>query len=278
MPRHAMPVKKKKVSAKVFLLIILVLVGVMGFAVYRFVSESVQLSEEQKQFDDLRDLIVEEDNGNDDPTAGSDSPTDPTTGAVTETTKRRNYDKLFAMNEDMRGWLSIEGTVIDYPVMKNDSDNGEYYLHRDFYGDYSFAGCLFIGVNCDYDSNVFIIYGHNMNNGSMFGTLLDYADSSYAAAHRDINFDTKTEHRVYRVFAAFEGEIYPDDPKNDGYFKYYQSVGNFDEDMYNYILNQYYSSSCIYTEDKPKYPDQIMILSTCYYDNVRFVVAAYRIK
>lgn len=279
-PRHAVPVKKKNIKSKIVLLVIFILIGVIGFAAYKFLSESIQLNHEKEQFDSLRDLIVEDDPQEEatDPDPDSTSPDGTSAGAAVKAVRNRNYDKLFAMNEDMRGWMWIDDSAIDYPVMKNDLENGEYYLHRDFYGDYSYAGSLFIGRGCDYDSNIFIVYGHNMNNGSMFGTLMEYSDYSYAMSHRDIHLDTKTEHRVYRVFAAFDGEIYPDSPKYDGYFKYYENIGDFGEDYYYSILNTYRGMSYYWTDDAPSYPDQIMLMSTCYYDNVRFVVAAYRVK
>ena len=117
-----------------------------------------------------------------------------------------------------------------------------------------------------------------MNNGSMFGSLAEYSDVNYAKAHRDITFDTKNERRIYRVFTAFQGEIYPKEAAYDSYFKYYESIGDYDEEGYNNVLDHYRGMAYYWMDDAPKYPDQIMILSTCYYDNVRFVVAAYRIK
>lgn len=273
MPKHAAPEapKKKKGIRIALILFMVVLIGVLGFSVYKFLSEYIPQQREQNRFAELRDLIEEDEY--EDPSDPSSDPSESGTPKV----KTSKYKKLFAMNEDMRGWIKVNGTQIDYPVMKSDLEDGEYYLHRDFDGDYSFAGCLFIGKYCDYDSDIFIIYGHNMLNGSMFGELHDFSDEDFAKKHMDIQFDTKNERRVYRVFGAFWSKaFYEDEPG----FKYYEAVGNYDEDSYNNILWSFESMMAMRLDYEPKYPDQIMLMSTCSYNeaNGRFVVAAYRIK
>lgn len=80
------------------------------------------------------------------------------------------YAGLYEENKDLVGWLSIDGMKIDYPVMQNEDD--KYYLHRDFYGNDSKYGCLYVREQADLDAGTnFIIYGHNMKDGSMFGDL-----------------------------------------------------------------------------------------------------------
>ena len=276
MPKHfaqdAPKPKKKKGAKAALLLVMVVLIGVLGFSVYKFLSEYIPQQQEQNRFSELRDLIGEDEY--EDATEDDSDPSQPTT---TPKVKKSKYEKLFGMNEDMRGWLKVDGTQIDYPVMKNDLEDGEYYLHRDFDGYYSFAGCLFIGKNCDYDSDIFIIYGHNMLNGSMFGALHNFSDWDFAKKHKDIEFDTKNERRVYRVFGAFWSKaFYEDEPG----FRYYEAVGDYDEYSYNNILWSFENMMAVRLDYEPKYPDQIMLLSTCSYNeaNGRFVVAAYRIK
>lgn len=81
------------------------------------------------------------------------------------------YAALYEMNKDMIGWLNAEGTRIDYPVVR--SMDQEYYLHHNFYGDEDKYGCLFVKDIADVDTpgTNFIIYGHNMKDGAMFGEL-----------------------------------------------------------------------------------------------------------
>ena len=272
--------KNRRVRSRILLVVILLLVGVLGFSLYQFLSVYIPQQKEQQHFAELRELISEdvyeyvyEDPDPDDTGATPDSPDEKK--EPKKVLKKSKYEELFKRYGDMCGWLRIDDTPVDYPVMKSDREEGEYYLHRDVDGDYSFAGCLFCGVNCDPSSDIFIVYGHNMNNGSMFGCLTDYGSESFVRSHRDIHFDTKDERRVYRVFAAFQATAYS---KDDKVYKYYDHVGTMDEDAYRTAVDYYRSLAYVWTGDPPAYPTQILLLSTCYTDKERFVVAAYRIE
>ena len=267
-PESAAPVKSNRKKRIILIVVMILLVGTLCFSLWKFFSEYIPQQKEQERFAQLRDLIDD---------IPPERPTGEDEAGVPQETTESRYAKLLAMNPDMRGWLRIPDTAIDYPVMKNDAERGEYYLHRDFDGYYSFAGCLFIGQNCDEDSDIFVIYGHNMNNGSMFGDLDRYGYFDYALEHRDIIFDTADEHRVYRVFAVFRTQVVD---KDSDAFKYYESVGDFDEYAYSDVISQYKYMSMIDIGEEPEYPAQIMLLSTCAYhtENGRFVVAAYRIE
>lgn len=187
------------------------------------------------------------------------------------------YVSLAQENSDFVGWLNVADTKIDYPVMKSAEDDPAFYLHRDFYGNESFSGCLFIGGGCSANSQSFVIYGHNMDNGSMFGALDRYADYEYAASHQELTLSLPDGERVYRVFAAFQTRVYDE---RDDVFKYYEEVGWLGEEEYAYTVSSVRSLSLPRLPDAPTYPDQLLFLSTCSYhtDNGRFVVAAYRIK
>lgn len=184
--------------------------------------------------------------------------------------------RLAEQNSDFVGWLSIDGTVIDYPVMKSPESDPEYYLHRDFDREYSYSGTLFIGEGCNADSTAFVVYGHNMSAGTMFGELDSYKSASYALDHMDIVFRTTAGNRVYRVFAAFESKIYPE---GSDVFEYYKAVGRLDQGAYSATVRNIRELSLISTGFVPAYPMQIMFLSTCSYhtEDGRFVVAAYRV-
>ena len=97
---------------------------------------------------------------------GTDEESVPETPVILE-----KYAKLHTENEDMVGWLEIPGTSINYPVMQEAGN--EYYLHHDFYGEEDRHGCLFVKDIADVDTpgDCFIIYGHNMKDGTMFGDL-----------------------------------------------------------------------------------------------------------
>ena len=109
---------------------------------------------------------------------------------LTETKENRFITDLQnEVNEDIVGWLTIPDTQIDYPfVISHDND---YYLRRDLYGNYALAGTIFMDYRCYTDtvrSNFTdfntVIYGHNMNNGSMFGELSLFADEGFFESNK----------------------------------------------------------------------------------------------
>ena len=187
------------------------------------------------------------------------------------------YTELTERNGDFKGWLSIENTVIDYPVLQSSKDEDPlFYLRHDFDRQYAIQGSLFVGEDSTIDSDCFIIYGHNMNTNIMFGTLDSYAEESFAYDHPLIKFSTPTEDRYYRVFAAFQTKL----NTNDNAFRYYDVAGDLTEEEYTEAAANLKRLSVLNTSYMPKYPAQILMLSTCSYhtDNGRFVVVAYREK
>lgn len=187
------------------------------------------------------------------------------------------YAVLYEKNSDMTGWLSIEGTVIDYPVMR--CKDNEYYLHHDFYGEDDKYGCLFVKDIADVDTpdTNFTIYGHNMKDGSMFGSLDSYQEKSFYREHTEISFDTLYEERSYQVMAVFLSQVYTEDAE---VFKYY----NFYEARTPEEFAEFYENvkelSLYDTEVTAEYGDTFLTLSTCAYhvEDGRFVVVAKRIK
>ena len=119
------------------------------------------------------------------------------------------YAELFAMNNDMAGWIQIEDTPINYPVMYT-PDNPDYYLKHNFYKESSAYGVPYIAEHCDpmEPSDNVIIYGHHMNNGSMFAGLMNYEDRDFYERHKTVRFDTLTETAEYEVIAVFKTTVY----------------------------------------------------------------------
>lgn len=183
------------------------------------------------------------------------------------------YSALYQRNADLAGWLSIDGTGIDYPVMYA-PDRKEYYLHRSFDGQYAASGCLFIDEDCDPESNHQLIYGHHMNNGSMFGKLPDYADPAFAAQHPVIAFDTMREEGRYELLGAFYATVYS--PSEAGGFRYYQYEDLSDRARFDEYVAQVKAAALYDTGVEAEYGDSLLTLSTCSYHtaNGRFVVVA----
>lgn len=96
-----------------------------------------------------------------------------------------SLDQLKTQNRDLVGWLTMEGTDIDYPVVQA-ADN-DYYLRRSFDGSYLYTGTLFMDYRCRSDCGGLysIIYGHNIKNGMMFHCLTDYQKQDYFTAHQN---------------------------------------------------------------------------------------------
>ncbi len=260
--------KRKKIRTSVlYSVIAAVLIALLIFAGYQALLIYLPQSNELREFVSLKEEAGIKDIKASDVISGSES---------SEETDKTPLNKLSEKNDDFVGWLSIEDTEIDYPVMKSSESDPEFYLHRDFDRNYSYSGTLFIGEGCNADSDMFVIYGHNMNSGSMFGSLDSYKNGSFAPEHKDIVFRTPKDYRVYRVFAAFQTKLVPEDSDE---FAYYRSVGELKRGEYNEVLENIRKMSLISLNDVPEYPEQIMLLSTCYYhtDEGRFVVAAYRI-
>ena len=127
------------------------------------------------------------------------------------------YETLYEINNDLIGWIKIEGTKIDYPVMQRDQ---QFYLTHDFYQEASSAGLPFLDERCDLSkpNQNLMIYAHNMKNGTMFHELLNYLDKTFLNEHPTIYFDSLYEKREYKVISVIqfidrdvESEIYSDE-------------------------------------------------------------------
>ncbi len=179
--------------------------------------------------------------------------------------------QLYAINHHYIGWLTIEGTAIDYPVMQN-REVKDYYLHRDFYGDYSSYGVPYLDESCEIgDSNNLIIYGHAMKNGTMFADLLKYASYEYYQEHSKVTYFDAEGIYEYVIFAAFPIDLLEDDFA-------YTSYSNMSQQEFTYYLNQIKNRECYSTNIIPEYGEQVMTFSTCdsSYEEGRFIVVAVR--
>ncbi len=113
-----------------------------------------------------------------------------------------NYEALTGLNQDYVGWLRIPETNINYPMVYH-SDN-DYYLRRTFLGSHNVGGAIFLDSRTgkSFESDHVIIYGHRMNDGSMFSDVKKYLDPSYYESHKQIFIYTKSEILTYEVFSA----------------------------------------------------------------------------
>ena len=265
---------------------------ISGFFLGKYLLES---RKQQSAFNDLADMVQQVQNtpakpkptipSSNDPT--EDAPTEPvvtepprvevTNPATGETfLAMAEYAPIYEMNPDLVGWIKVDGTKINYPVMQT-PDRTNYYLKRDFNGDYSAHGCIYVQENCDVfaPSDNLTIYGHKMKDGSMFAALQEYKKASFCEENPIIVFDTITEHHTYEVLSVFlttatvgQGFVYHT-------FVDAESEAEFDEFVKNCKDLALYDTGVT-----ASYGDKLITLSTCEYSqyNGRLVVVAKRVE
>ncbi len=186
------------------------------------------------------------------------------------------YKKIHQRNQKLIGWVKIDDTIIDYPVMQ--TVNNEYYLDHNFNQEEDRNGCIFMDYQCDVIKGCdnMILYGHHMKSGKMFGTLNKYSEESYYEEHPIIQFDTIYEKGKYQVMYVFRSKVYSEE---DVTFKYYQFINAASEMEFNSYLNEMAALSLYDTGVVASYGDKLLTLSTCDYQEKkgRFVVVAKKI-
>ncbi len=120
------------------------------------------------------------------------------------------YRELLQINPYVAGWLKIDDTVIDVPVVYTPGSQN-YFLHRAIDGSESSSGTLFIAINWQEGFNNTLIYGHNMKDGTAFGSLSKFKKESYGRSHHTIHFDTLYEEREYELYGVFYSQIDEDE-------------------------------------------------------------------
>lgn len=186
------------------------------------------------------------------------------------------YKILYNKNKSLIGWVKIADTKIDYPVMQ--TVNNEYYLKHNFEQKDDANGCIFLDSNCDVilGNDNWIIYGHHMKSGKMFGSLVKYANRDFYEKHKYIEFDTIYGKGTYEVMYVFRSRIFSSDEIT---FKYYQFIDANSETEFNSAMEEMAEMSLYDTGVTARYGDQLLTLSTCDYQetNGRFAVVARKI-
>lgn len=208
----------------------------------------------------------------------SDDPMAPTNMTVPSSDEPQilaKYRTVYEMNHDMHGWLSIDGMQFSYPVMYTPEDE-QYYLRRGFDGSYARSGVPFISADCKPGTNNYLIYGHNMTNGTMFAQLLAYHDEAFWKEHPVINFDTLYEEGEYEIISVFYSRVFYLYETN--VFRFYDYTDLSDPDVFSEYVGEVLDLSLYDTGVDVRYGDELITLITCSYDNrvpnERFVVVA----
>lgn len=188
-----------------------------------------------------------------------------------------DYKNLYNKNKSLIGWLKIDDTIIDYPVMQ--SPDSEYYLTHNFNQEYDRNGSIFMDPECDVlkPSTNLILYGHHMRSGNMFGDLDLYESEEYMKAHATIRFDTLYEKGTWQVMYVFRDKLKQD---TEIAFKYYQFIHANSPEEFDSNMKAMAGMSLYDTGVTASYGDQLLTLSTCdsREEDGRFVVVAKRIS
>lgn len=200
--------------------------------------------------------------------------TEPATEGPTEPVMLEHMAELYAQNPDIVGWIRVEGTLLDYPVMFTPDDE-EKYIRADFEGKLSMAGLPFVDKDCSMDpeSQNLVIYGHNMKNGTAFKTLFDYTEKKFWEEHPTVYFSTLYEERTYEVLSVFYDRVYK---KSDTCFKFYNFIDPPTEETYQEGITYFKDKACYDTGVTAAYGDRLITLVTCSYhtDNGRLILVA----
>lgn len=201
-------------------------------------------------------------------------------GQVTEETTERMLQiaELKKENEDIIGWIEVEGTNINFPVVQG-TDN-EYYMKHTYTKEYSNDGSIFLDKSYDWNlpSTNLLLYGHNNKNGNMFQDLLKYKDEGFYKEHPTIRFTTVNEDYQYEIISAFLSRVYYQDEQN--VFRYYYFINANNEEEYNNYVEESKKASLYDTGKSATYGEQLLTLSTCEYsqEDGRFAVVAKKVK
>lgn len=264
-------------SKKILIILIAVLVAVCGVSTYFHIRNRTESEENKKTYE----TVAEEISATEDSTAAptSEAAVNPyTAGMGNGSGGSQSYTNTMtsAQNSDMVGWIKIDGTNINYPVMHTPNEP-DYYLNHDFYKNQSVYGCPYVQANCDVNtpSDNVIIYAHHMNDGSMFANLELFRSKDFWKSHKKISFDTLDKKASYDILAVF---AVPVDESDKNTFKFYEFVNAYDPDHYVKFVSRCKALSFYDTGVSAKYGDNLLTLSTCEYthNNGRLVVVAKR--
>lgn len=240
----------KKILSNLLIIICFCSFCYFGYNIYNYVTDE---NEQKKINNGIIDEAVKkvEQNNNEEENTNTDNP------LVID------FNTLKEKNSDIIAWLYSEGTPINYPIVQ--TTNNDYYLRRLIDGTYNQAGTIFMDYQNSKDFSDFntIIYGHNMKNDSMFGTLTNYENQNYYDEHKEMILYTENEKFKIEIFAGFitssESHIY-DFPK----------TCTTNENLIDFAIK----NSTLKSNIKVSNEDKIITLSTCSYnfENARYVV------
>lgn len=253
----------------IFIAAALILLTVSGVAAWQIYIPIHEDNVSVKTYDDLRQFVLMPTPA---PTVQPDVPALPSLSPAPSQTPdcsalpspQIDFESLRAVNPEVVGWLTIDGTDIDYPIAQH-SDN-DYYLHHLFNEEWNSSGCLFMDCHnqSDFSGRHTIIYGHHMDNGTMFQNLMYYKEQSFYEEHPTARLCTPDGTYTVEFFAGYVADVDSDAWKLD-----FTSDRDFADWLAAALERSLFESTV-----PPTATDKIVTLSTCSYEfyNVRFVL------
>lgn len=242
---------------KFYIFLIIMLVASLVTSISYIIINYKKDKEQNEVFEELENIITEEQEEK----------------SEEQQEENKNLQKLYELNNDFIGWLTIENTNISYPVMQTDSNRKDYYLRKNFYKQYSQLGTPYIAEYCNVqESDNLIIYGHHIKNNQMFGELENYKKKEFYNNHKVINFNTIYENADYEIISVFKTVAYTG-------FEYYKFVNSNSKQEFDTFIKKCKELSFYETEKTAEYGDKLITLSTCEYSNKngRLVVVAKKL-
>ena len=260
--------KKEKIIAAVMMAVaVICIIGAVRYG-YNIVHEQHIYEESQEEIDNLKIMLdIDEDS------VGSGDELYVSLNIGSGKSILRKYRKIYQKNNDFIGWLTIPGTQLDYPVMQ--ADNNDYYLTHGFDREKSEIGIPFLDMRNNWenaDDNL-IIYGHNLKNGNMFGSLKNYLNKEYYEKYPIIQFDTLYEKAKYEIIVVGLSRVAN---SNEDVFRYYEFFNAESSREFKYAIKELKKLECYSTGKKAEWGDKLLTLSTCnnFVDNGRLFVVA----
>ena len=240
----------KKMQMFIFIIALICFLGSGGYLAKYFYERHVSA----QNMNEVKSLLVEE---------ADDENNEETILNENNESILVKYSKLKEENPDFAGWISIPDTTIDYPVMYVPGDN-DTYLYANFKKEWDGGGTPFIEGACSMEpvSDNLIIYGHHMNDNSMFQPLMNYKDKEFYEDHKIIKFDTIRSKGTYEVVAVIVTRaLYVDE---EG-FRYYGHLNFNTEEEFDYYWENIQAMALYETDAVPEFGDKLITLSTCEY-------------
>ena len=243
-----------------------ILLGAAAFCGYHIYEHYAHEAEQTEAFAEIADKVEQ---AQEDESQATEIP------LTEEETVLPEYGELFLQNPDMAGWIKVEGTNINYPVMQTPNEPN-FYLKHNFEKAYSDLGTPYIQENCNIaESDNLVIYGHHIKGQKMFGALESYKNKDFYEEHNTIQFDTLTKHGEYEVIAVFKTVAY----SSEG-FRYYDFVDAENAEAFDEYTAKCKELALYDTGVSAEYGDRLITLSTCEYSaqNGRLVVVAKKVS